>query len=86
MFLSATNRQSSGTDFSLDRTVRNDAAVTLAEGMAGSEQAFAEMMNAEAKRLGMNNTHFENSTACPRQTPDCARFGGVVGRHHPRLS
>lgn len=43
----------------------NDAAVTLAEGIAGSEAAFVELMNTEAKRLGMNSTHFENCTGLP---------------------
>ena len=40
----------------------NDAALTLAEGMAGSESAFVAQMNAEAERLGMRQTHFENVT------------------------
>ena len=40
----------------------NDAAVALAETVAGSESAFVERMNQRAKELGMNNTHFENAT------------------------
>ncbi len=36
----------------------NDAAVTMAEHLAGTEQAFVEQMNQEAKRLGMENTNF----------------------------
>ncbi len=40
----------------------NDAAVALAEHIAGSESAFAEMMNAKAKELGMENTLFQNCT------------------------
>ncbi len=36
----------------------NDAAVTMAEYLAGTEQAFVDRMNQEAKRLGMENTHF----------------------------
>lgn len=43
----------------------NDASKALAEHMAGSEPAFAEIMNAEAKRLGMKNTHFMNATGLP---------------------
>ena len=43
----------------------NDACVTLAEAIAGSEEGFAQMMNAQAKKLGMNNTHFTNSTGLP---------------------
>jgi D-alanyl-D-alanine carboxypeptidase (penicillin-binding protein 5/6) len=38
----------------------NDAAVSMAEFLAGSEDAFVEQMNAKAAELGMNNTHFVN--------------------------
>ena len=40
----------------------NDASKALAEHIGGNEPAFAELMNAEAKRLGMNDTHFVNAT------------------------
>jgi D-alanyl-D-alanine carboxypeptidase (penicillin-binding protein 5/6) len=40
----------------------NDAAVALAEAVAGTEAAFAERMNAEAKRMGLSGTHFVNAT------------------------
>ena len=40
----------------------NDAAVALAELVAGTEAAFVAKMNERAKSLGMNNTHFENAT------------------------
>jgi D-alanyl-D-alanine carboxypeptidase (penicillin-binding protein 5/6) len=43
----------------------NDACVTLAEAIAGSEEAFAQMMNREAERLGMKATHFKNATGLP---------------------
>jgi len=43
----------------------NDASVALAEHVAGSEQVFAEVMNTEARRLGMNNSHFTNATGLP---------------------
>jgi len=43
----------------------NDACVTLAEGIAGSEENFAQMMNREAQRLGMNGSSFRNSTGLP---------------------
>lgn len=43
----------------------NDACVTLAEAIAGSEENFAQMMNREAQRLGMKNSHFMNSTGLP---------------------
>ncbi|MBX3665231.1 MAG: D-alanyl-D-alanine carboxypeptidase [Burkholderiales bacterium] len=40
----------------------NDASVALAEAVAGSEEVFAQMMNREAKRLGLANTNFTNAT------------------------
>ncbi|WP_437882723.1 D-alanyl-D-alanine carboxypeptidase family protein [Pseudomonas sp. LRF_L74] len=43
----------------------NDASVALAEHIAGSEDAFADMMNATAQRLGMKNSHFMNATGLP---------------------
>jgi D-alanyl-D-alanine carboxypeptidase (penicillin-binding protein 5/6) len=43
----------------------NDACITLAEGMAGTEQAFAGMMNAEARKLGLTGSHFMNATGLP---------------------
>ena len=39
----------------------NDAAVVLAEAIAGSEESFVSMMNSRASELGMKNTHFENT-------------------------
>ena len=39
----------------------NDAAMVLAEGLAGSEDHFAEMMNKRAEELGMTHSHFANS-------------------------
>ena len=43
----------------------NDSSIALAEGIAGSEEGFAELMNKEAARLGMTNSHFVNSTGLP---------------------
>jgi serine-type D-Ala-D-Ala carboxypeptidase (penicillin-binding protein 5/6) len=43
----------------------NDASVVLAECLAGTEPAFAALMNQEAKRLGMNNSNFGNSNGWP---------------------
>ncbi len=40
----------------------NDASVALAEAAAGSEEAFAQLMNHEAQRLGLKATHFANAT------------------------
>jgi serine-type D-Ala-D-Ala carboxypeptidase (penicillin-binding protein 5/6) len=43
----------------------NDASKAIAEHMAGSEENFAKLMNAEAQRLGMTHTHFVNATGLP---------------------
>jgi serine-type D-Ala-D-Ala carboxypeptidase (penicillin-binding protein 5/6) len=61
-----------GTLVSLDDLLRgviiqsgNDASVAIAEHVAGSESAFADMMNQQAKLLGMTNSHFRNATGLP---------------------
>ncbi len=43
----------------------NDACIALAEQLAGSEEAFAAMMNREAERLGMKNTRYMNASGLP---------------------
>lgn len=43
----------------------NDASVVLAEGLAGSEAAFADLMNQKAKELGLSASHFMNATGWP---------------------
>jgi D-alanyl-D-alanine carboxypeptidase len=43
----------------------NDAAAVLAEGLAGSEPAFADMMNRKAQQLGMRNTFYHNASGLP---------------------
>src|SRR5690606_1047905 len=43
----------------------NDAAVALAEGLGGTESAFAETMNAKARALGMNDSNFVNASGWP---------------------
>jgi len=43
----------------------NDASIALAEGIAVTEEAFADLMNKEAARLGMKNTHYMNATGLP---------------------
>ncbi len=43
----------------------NDASIVLAEGLAGSEAAFADMMNEKAAVLGLEDSHFVNSTGWP---------------------
>ena len=60
----------------------NDACVVVAEAMAGSEQAFAERMNAKAKAFGMTGTHFVNSNGWP--DPDHYTTGHdleILARH-----
>lgn len=43
----------------------NDACVVLAEGIAGTEPAFVEIMNATAKRIGLKGSHFANTNGWP---------------------
>jgi D-alanyl-D-alanine carboxypeptidase (penicillin-binding protein 5/6) len=68
----------------------NDASVALAEHVAGSEETFANLMNDHAKRLGMVNTHFVNSTGLPHAehytTPrDIARVTRATIREFPEI-
>ena len=44
----------------------NDACVTMAQYIAGTEKSFAQMMNQTAKYLGMKNSHYVDSTGLPR--------------------
>lgn len=67
----------------------NDAAVTLAEAIGGSEEQFAQLMNEEAKRLGMNKTFFENSTGltAPKHLTtvnDLLILAGAIIRDYPQ--
>jgi D-alanyl-D-alanine carboxypeptidase (penicillin-binding protein 5/6) len=43
----------------------NDASVAIAEAVSGNETSFVALMNQEAKRLGMDNTNFQNATGLP---------------------
>ena len=43
----------------------NDACIVLAEGMAGSERQFCELMNQKAREIGLTNSNFRNSTGWP---------------------
>ncbi|MCR6663265.1 MAG: D-alanyl-D-alanine carboxypeptidase [Luteimonas sp.] len=66
----------------------NDAAIALAEHVAGSEDAFAALMNAYAKRIGMNNSNFVNSHGLSDpdhySTPrDLALLGRAMVRDFP---
>ncbi len=66
----------------------NDACVALAELLAGSEEAFAVLMNREAQRLGMVNTNFTNSSGLPdpqlyTTARDLAVLASAIVRDHP---
>ena len=59
----------------------NDASVALAERIAGTEEAFATLMNEEAKRLGLANSLFDNSTGMPGDGHySSARDVGLIAR------
>lgn len=45
----------------------NDASIALAEAIAGSEDLFSQLMNKEAKRLGMHSSNFVNATGLPNK-------------------
>ncbi|MBI3513841.1 MAG: D-alanyl-D-alanine carboxypeptidase [Proteobacteria bacterium] len=59
----------------------NDAAVVLAEGLAGSEESFAQMMTERARALGMNRTYFLNASGLPNTSQvTTARDMALLGR------
>lgn len=67
----------------------NDASVALAEHIAGSERAFADLMNQHARLLGMENTHFENATGLPAEDHystaiDLAKLGKALINEFPQ--
>ncbi|MBI2508935.1 MAG: D-alanyl-D-alanine carboxypeptidase [Betaproteobacteria bacterium] len=66
----------------------NDASIALAETIAGSEEAFAGMMNREARRLGLKHTRFANATGLPHPqhystARDLALLASAVIRDFP---
>lgn len=66
----------------------NDAAVTLAEGLLGTEAAFARQMTLEAQRLGMASTVFRNASGLPDRNQyttahDMARLAQALLRDFP---
>lgn len=69
----------------------NDACVVLAEGIAGSEVAFTDLMNAKAKELGMENSNFGNSNGWPDDgvtyvtARDLATLALASARDFPKL-
>ncbi|HEV8694136.1 MAG TPA: D-alanyl-D-alanine carboxypeptidase family protein [Lysobacter sp.] len=67
----------------------NDAAIALAEHVAGSEDAFAALMNAYAARIGMKNSHFVNATGLSAgghysSARDLALLGRAFIRDYPQ--
>ena len=67
----------------------NDAAITLALNIAGSEAGFVDMMNKEAKRLGLVNTHFTNPVGLPdaqhySSASDLALLAAAIVRDYPQ--
>ena len=68
----------------------NDACIVLAEAIAGTEEGFASMMNAMAKRLGMTGTRFMNATGLPHPqhfttARDLARLSSALIRDFPEF-
>src|SRR3954452_10133730 len=69
----------------------NDASVVLAECIAGTEQAFAEQMNALGKRIGLTNSHFGNANGWPDNgvtfvtARDLATLARYEIEHHYKL-
>ncbi|HBK12883.1 MAG TPA: serine-type D-Ala-D-Ala carboxypeptidase [Gammaproteobacteria bacterium] len=66
----------------------NDASVAIAEYIAGSEDAFADMMNQQAQALGLTNTRFLNATGLPNENhystaEDLARLTIALINDHP---
>ncbi|SFN94886.1 D-alanyl-D-alanine carboxypeptidase family protein [Nitrosospira briensis] len=66
----------------------NDACIALAEAVSGSESGFVQLMNKEAKRLGMKDTRFANSTGLPHPehystAHDLALLGAAMIRDFP---
>ena len=66
----------------------NDAAITLAVNIGGSEAGFVDLMNQEAKQLGMNNTHYTNPVGLPdpqnySTASDLAILAATIIREYP---
>ncbi len=66
----------------------NDAAIVLAEAIAGSEEQFADLMNAKAKELGLTHSFFKNCTGWPdpeqhMSCRDIATLAGDIIRDFP---
>ena len=82
-------------DISIDNLLKGiivqsggDACIVVAESIAGSESAFAEMENARAKELGLANSHFVNSSGLPdpgqlMSAEDLAKLSAHVIKTYP---
>ena len=66
----------------------NDAAMTLAEGVGGTEAAFVNMMNADAKALGLTETHYYDPTGLDNRdrtsARDLAKLSRAIIRQFPQ--
>ncbi len=67
----------------------NDATIALAERIAGTEETFSQLMNANAKRLGMVGSHFENSSGLPSPqhfttARDLSLLANAIIREYPQ--
>jgi D-alanyl-D-alanine carboxypeptidase (penicillin-binding protein 5/6) len=67
----------------------NDATIALAERIAGTEETFAQLMNSNAKRLGMVGTHFEDSSGLPSPqhyttARDLSLLASAIIREYPQ--
>ncbi|MEK9896986.1 MAG: serine hydrolase [Burkholderiaceae bacterium] len=68
----------------------NDACIALAEGIAGSEESFALMMNEKAKEIGMKDSNFSNSSGIFSETnystvSDVAKMSVYLIKNYPDL-
>lgn len=66
----------------------NDACIVIAEGIAGTEENFADLMNRKAKEIGMDNSHFMNSSGLPdpnhySTARDLAKMAVYLIREYP---
>ena len=68
----------------------NDASVAMAEHISGDETVFAQLMNQQAARLGLKNTHYVNATGLPdpnhyTTAHDLALLSAALIRDHPEI-
>lgn len=85
-----------GEEFTLEEMLKaiaihsaNDATVAVAEKISGSEDAFVQLMNSKARELGMENTHFLDSTGLNDDGYSSARDVAIMSRElvlkHPKV-